>query len=69
VEVFTDPPQDRENVFKGTIANKAYLGNFLYFFVNVNGTTIQAQVPHDLPQEEGQEVYLFLNPQKCMILF
>jgi iron(III) transport system ATP-binding protein len=69
VEVFTDPPQDKENLFKGTIANKAYLGNFLYFFVNVNGTTIQAQVPHNLPQDEGQEIYLFLDPQKCMILF
>jgi len=69
VEVFTDPPQDRENVFKGTIAHKAYLGNFLYFFVNVNGTTIQAQVQHNLPQDEGQEVHLFLDPQKCMILF
>ncbi len=69
VEVFTDPPQDKENLFKGTIAHKAYLGNFLYFFVNVNGTTIQAQVPHNLPQEEGQEVHLFLDPQKCMILF
>jgi len=69
VEVFTDPPQDRENLFKGVIAHKAYLGNFLYFFVNVNGTTIQTQVPHGLPQEEGEEVYLFLDPQKCMILF
>jgi len=69
VEVFADPPQDRDNVFKGIIANKAYLGNFLYFFVDVNGTTIQAQVPHHLPQDEGQEVHLFLDPQKCMILF
>ena len=33
VEVFTEPPQARENVFKGTIAHRAYLGNFLYFFV------------------------------------
>ncbi|MCJ7499131.1 ABC transporter ATP-binding protein [bacterium] len=69
VEIFTQPPQARENLFKGTIAHKAYLGNFLYFFVKVNGTTIQAQVPHGLPQEEGQEVHLFLDPQKCMILF
>jgi iron(III) transport system ATP-binding protein len=69
VEVFTKPPQKRENLFKGTIANKAYLGNFLYFFVNVDGTTIQAQVPHYLPQDEGQEIYLFLDPQKCMVLF
>jgi iron(III) transport system ATP-binding protein len=68
VEVFTEPPQDKENLFKGTITHKAYLGNFLYFFVNVNGTMIRVQVPHHLPQEEGGEIYLFLNPEKCMIL-
>jgi len=68
VEVFSEAPGDRENLFKGTIAHKAYLGNFLYFFVNLNGITIQAQVPHHLPQDEGQEVHLFLNPEKCMIL-
>jgi len=69
VEVFTEPPQARENLFKGTIAHKAYLGNFLYFFVNINGTMIRAQVPHHLLQDEGQEIHLFLNPQKCMVLF
>ncbi len=68
VEVFTEPPEARENLFKGTIAHRAYLGNFLYFFVSVNDTMIRVQVPHHLPQEEGQELYLFLNPQKCMIL-
>lgn len=68
VEVFTEPPQAEENLFKGTIVHKAYLGNFLYFFVSVNNTMIRVQVPHHLPQEEGQEVYLFLNPEKCMIL-
>ena len=69
VEVFTEPPQARENLFKGTIAHKAYLGNFLYFFVSVNDTMIRVQAPHHLPQEEGQELYLFLNPKKCMVLF
>jgi len=69
VEVFTESPQDRENLFKGTIAHKVYLGNFLYFFVNIDGTMIRVQVPHHLPQEEGQELYLFLNPEKCMVLF
>jgi iron(III) transport system ATP-binding protein len=68
VQVFTEPLQDRDNVFKGTIAHKAYLGNFLFFFVNVNETMIRVQVAHHLPQEEGQELYLFLDPQKCMIL-
>jgi len=69
VEVFTEPPQASENLFKGTIVHKAYLGNFLYFFVSIDGTMIRVQVPHHVPQEEGQELYLFLNPQKCMILF
>ena len=69
VEVFAEPPQARENLFKGTITHKAYLGNLLYLFVNIDGTMIRVQVPHHVPQEEGQELYLFLNPQKCMILF
>lgn len=69
VEIFTEAPQGRENLFKGSIVHKAYLGNFLYFFVDVSSTMIRVQVPYHLPQEEGQELYLFLNPQKCMILF
>jgi iron(III) transport system ATP-binding protein len=69
VEVFAEPPPDGENLFKGTIVHKAYLGNFLYFFINIDDTMIRVQVPHHLPQEEGQELYLSLNPQKCMILF
>ena len=68
VQVFTESPQDKENVFKGTIAHKAYLGNFLFFFVNINDTMIRVQVPHHLPQEEGQELYLLLDPQKCVVL-
>ena len=68
VEIFTESPQTKENLFKGTIAHKAYLGNFLYFFVSVNDTMIRAQVPHHLPQEEGQKLDLYLNPRKCMIL-
>jgi ABC-type Fe3+/spermidine/putrescine transport system ATPase subunit len=68
VAVFTDPPQATENVFKGTIAHKAYLGNFLFFFISVNDTMIRVQASHHLPQEEGQELYLHLDPQKCMIL-
>jgi hypothetical protein len=29
---------------------------------------IRVQVPHHLPQEEGQELYLLLDPQKCVVL-
>ncbi|MBU0769734.1 MAG: ABC transporter ATP-binding protein [Proteobacteria bacterium] len=69
VEIITEPPKDMENLFKGTIAHRAYLGNFLFFFVNVNGNMIRVQVPHYLPQKEGQELHLYLNPDKCVILF
>ncbi len=69
VEVSAESLTDGENVFKGTIVHKAYLGNFLYFFVRVDGTMIRVQVPHHLPQEEGQEIYVSLNPRKCVILF
>jgi len=69
VEIFTEPPQGSENLFKCTITHKAYLGNFLYLFVSVDGTMIRVQVPHNVPQEEGQALYLFLNPEKCMVLF
>jgi ABC-type Fe3+/spermidine/putrescine transport system ATPase subunit len=68
VEIFTNSPQTKENLFKGTIAHKAYLGNFLYFFVRVDDTMIRVQVPHHLPQEEGQELDIYLNPHKCVIL-
>jgi len=68
VEVFTEPPQESENLFKGTIAHKAYLGNFMFFFININDTMIRVQVPHHLPQEEGQALYVYLNPEKCLIL-
>jgi ABC-type Fe3+/spermidine/putrescine transport system ATPase subunit len=68
VEVSAEPRQETENVFRGKIVHKAYLGNFLFFFVSVNDTMIRVQAPHHLAQEEGQETNLYLNPQKCMIL-
>ena len=68
VEIFAQSPESKENLFKGTIAHKAYLGNFLYFFVSVNDTMIRVQVPHYVPHEEGEELYLFLNPKKCIVL-
>ncbi len=68
VEIYTESHPTQKNLFIGTIVHKAYLGNFLYFFVSVNDTMIRVQVPHHMPQEEGQELYLYLNPQKCVVL-
>ena len=68
MEILDAPPQGAQNVFKGIVAHRAYLGNFLYFFVNINEHMIRVQISHILKYAEGQEVYLFLNPEKCMIL-
>ena len=68
VEILANPSQEKENLFKGTITHRAYLGNFLYFFVTIGDRMIRVQVPHHVPHEEGEELYLFLNPEKCMIL-
>jgi ABC-type Fe3+/spermidine/putrescine transport system ATPase subunit len=69
VQVFAEAPPDKPNVFRGTIAHKAYLGNFLYFFVDLNGEMVRVQVPHHLPQDEGHVLYLYFDPLKCKILF
>jgi len=69
VEVFTEPPEDRDNLFKGIIMHRAYLGNFLYFFVNIDSTMIRVQAPYDMMEKEGEELFLFLNPEKCIALF
>jgi iron(III) transport system ATP-binding protein len=68
VEVFSELPQTGENIFKGKIVHKAYLGNFLFLFVEIKGTMIRVQAPYQLQQEEGQELYVSLNPEKCMVL-
>ncbi len=68
VEIFSTKPMKSENLVTGKIANKAYLGNFLFFFVTVNRSTIRVQIPHYSPLEEGDDIYLFLDPEKCMVL-
>ena len=68
VEISDAPRPGAPNVFKGVVEHRAYLGNFLYFFVKVKEQQLRVQVSHILKYEEGQEVYVILNPEKCMIL-
>jgi len=68
VEIVPEPSAEQENTFKATLAQQAYLGNFLTLFVNLDGGMIRIQVSHPLPQEEGREVFVYLDPEKCMAL-
>jgi ABC-type Fe3+/spermidine/putrescine transport system ATPase subunit len=68
IGAFLKAPEKQENLLKGTIAHRAYLGNFLYFFVNVDSTMIRVQAPYDMKQKEGDDLFLFLNPERCIAL-
>lgn len=68
VAILPEPPSDKENLFKGSLVQQAYLGNFLTLFVNLDGSMIRVQVPHHLPQKEGREIFVYLDPEKCMVL-
>lgn len=68
IEVYEGPDKNRVNLYKGVIQHRAYLGNFLYLFVNIDGTMIRVQTPYYITQKEGEELFLFLNPDKCIAL-
>ncbi len=68
IEVSGKPLEKEDNLLKGTIMHRAYLGNFLYFFVNVDSTMIRVQAPYDMKQKEGEDLFLFLNPERCIAL-
>jgi iron(III) transport system ATP-binding protein len=68
IGVFAKAPEKQGNLLKGTVMHRAYLGNFLYFFVNVDSAMIRVQAPYDMKQKEGEELFLFLNPERCIAL-
>jgi spermidine/putrescine ABC transporter ATP-binding subunit len=68
IEIAEDTAPKGDNLFRGRIEHRAYLGNFLYFFVNVDHTLIRVQTAYDVPQREGDELFLFLDPEKCVAL-
>jgi len=68
IEIFETEPRAKENIFKGTIMHRIYLGNLLYFFININGAMLRVQVSPTMKQKEGEEVFIYFNPEKCIIL-
>jgi iron(III) transport system ATP-binding protein len=68
IEVYKEPDENRVNLYRGIIQHRAYLGNFLYLFVNIDGSMIRVQTPYYITQKEGEAIFLFLNPDKCIAL-
>jgi hypothetical protein len=57
-----------DNLFRGKITHRAYLGNILYLFVNIQNTLMRIQASYNIKQREGEDLFVFLNPEKCIIL-
>ncbi|MCX8117470.1 MAG: ABC transporter ATP-binding protein [Desulfobacterota bacterium] len=68
IELYDRPPEKEENLLKGRIVHRAYLGNILNYFVQVDHTLIRVQAPYDRRHEEGESLFLYLNPEKCLAL-
>lgn len=68
VEVLTHCSEPQTNTYQGRVVERAYLGHLLYLFISVGGTQLRAQCHPRLQVEEGQEVYVYLDPERCVIL-
>jgi len=68
VEIFSEPPQTRENFFKGIVVHMGYLGSFLFSSISLDNTMVWLHMFHHMLDEKGDEIHLFLNPEKCMVL-
>jgi len=68
IEIFITPQKDMDNLFRGKITHRAYLGNILYLFVNIQNTLMRIQASYNIKQREGEDLFVFLNPEKCIIL-
>lgn len=60
--------QESENTYTGTISERAYLGNFLYLFVNIGDAFIRVQCHPRHGEWEGEEVRIHFDPTKCIVL-
>lgn len=68
VEVFTENPGADVNMYKGRVIERAYLGHLLYLFIAVGKAQLRVQSHPRLGVTEAQEVYVHLDPDRCVIL-
>ncbi len=69
IKIFRERPDFPSNTMKGNIAAKAYVGNYIDYRVEVGGEVIRVQeYDTDVPYEEGDEVYLWINARKLTVM-
>jgi len=68
IEVINSTHGARDNIYTGTITERAYLGHLLYLFIRVRDTVIRAQCHPRQAGSEGEETRIYLDPAKCVVL-
>src|SRR5262249_37760088 len=59
---------DGDNVCKGTVAAKDFLGDYLDFHVRVGDVVLQAQAHPRLRTPTGDAIYLRIKAEKCVAI-
>jgi len=70
VELSEGPPPtaDGENVYKGTVSTKDFLGDYLDFHVKVGDVVLQAKAHPSLRTPTGDPIYLRMKAEKCVAI-
>ena len=70
VELSEGPPPtaDGENVYKGTVSAKDFLGDYLDFHVRVGDVVLQAKAHPSLRTPTGDSIYLRMKAHKCVAI-
>ena len=68
VELSEGPPPtaDGDNVYKGTVSTKDFLGDYLDFQVKVGDVVLQARAHPSLRTPTGDAIYLRMKADKCV---
>ena len=59
---------DGDNVYKGTVSAKDFLGDYLDFRVQVGEIELLAKAHPSLRTPTGDPIYLRIKPEKCVIV-
>jgi iron(III) transport system ATP-binding protein len=65
----TEPPRaDGDNVCRGTVGAKDFLGDYLDFQVKVGDVVLQAKAHPSLRTPTGDAIYLRIKAEKCVAI-
>jgi len=61
-------PPSKVNVHKGRVMLSSYVGNFMNYRIEVGEKRIRIQDVSYPPYRMGEEVYIHVNPERCILL-